>query len=113
MSQELPSALPEQWLVWAQKEEVWNAWMNQLNKDLSFEVPESKDQDAGHRFTEVHAALQLHLEANADKQAQWLYRADIPEDWLLNCADSYRLSLIVLYRTLQKVILRMQYAGRL
>jgi hypothetical protein len=113
MSSELPASLPEEWLIWAGNPEVRDAWINQIEKDVEFRAAAIHGESADAWFPGLHAALQQHLEEHNGRLAHWLYRVDVPESWIGESSDSYRLSLIVLYRTLQKVILRMQHAGRL
>jgi hypothetical protein len=113
-----PSDLAPQCLSWMQKlqtQGAWALWMRQLDKDLGpIKVPQDSlmaETELGLIYQRVLDWINAAIAQNPQGLAACLYQTDVPEHWLHQQPFSAEpLAKVVLARTLQKVVFRIQYA---
>lgn len=113
-----PTDLASQCLCWMdilQTRGGLGLWMRQLDKDLGpIKVPHDvlvAETDLDQIYACVLDCIHAAISENPQGLAACLYQTDVPEHWLhRQTLSADFLTKVVLWRTLQKVIFRIQYA---
>jgi hypothetical protein len=112
MSAELIPWTPIEMLENVRGKEIISAWITQIEKDCGFLLDLKKDE-----FIQESSILNWANELNlywdtlsSEKRKTILYSTDVPDSML---SHEKEIGMAILYRTLQKVVTRFRFSGKL